>query len=461
MCVALYPPPEVHRYLHNLKRAKQNDRIFQYGIDKMELDTRLIKRYQQLVHNHTHPNGYLHAGMKATMDTKSSFAQTQALWRFVHNDNISYQELSKPLLENSLQGCREDCKRYGLVMHDWSRLSLTHHNKQDTYAMTHNLDVGYELQSSVLVSDINGSPIATPAQNLVTANGVHSSYQDTPAKQTHLNELTTRIEYLEQQGFDKPLIHIIDREADSAYHMRQWDEHDYKFITRVKAGSYLSYEGKSQRCSQIAGQLNFSYQRQVNYKGKAAKQYIATAKVVLTRSAKPQAIDPATGKRIAPIKGKPLSLLLTVSRIYDDQDKRLATWYLLSNLQETSVKGADISQWYYWRWQIESYFKLLKSAGLQLESWLQQSGDAYFKRLLIASQACTLVWRIMQASDKQSKEFALFLVRLSGRQMKRSKPITAPAVMAGLFQWLNFTELVNHYPPDKLREFADAASKFV
>ncbi|WP_143513937.1 hypothetical protein, partial [Psychrobacter pasteurii] len=61
MCVALYPPPEVHRYLHNLKRAKQNDRIFQYGIDKMELDTRLIKRYQQLVHNHTHPNGYLHA----------------------------------------------------------------------------------------------------------------------------------------------------------------------------------------------------------------------------------------------------------------------------------------------------------------------------------------------------------------------------------------------------------------
>src|SRR5699024_12748647 len=41
------------------------------------------------------------------------------------------------------------------------RSSLTHHNKQDTYAMTHNLDVGYELQSSVLVSDINGTPIAT------------------------------------------------------------------------------------------------------------------------------------------------------------------------------------------------------------------------------------------------------------------------------------------------------------
>jgi len=35
---------------------------------------------------------------------------------------------------------------------------------------------------------------------------------------------------------------------------------------------------------------------------------------------------------------------------------------------------------------------LLKSAGQHLEQWLQQSGDAFFKRLLIASQACTLVW---------------------------------------------------------------------
>lgn len=85
----------------------------------------------------------------------------------------------------------------------------------------------------------------------------------------------------------------------------------------------------------------------------------------------------------------------------------------------------------------------------------------FFKRLLIASQACTLVWRLMQASDKQSREFVLFLVRLSGRQMKRSKPITAPAVMAGLFQWLNFNELVNHYSPAELKYFAEAARKLV
>ena len=35
--IAVKPPTSGHRYLHNLKRAKKNDRIFQYGIDKMEL----------------------------------------------------------------------------------------------------------------------------------------------------------------------------------------------------------------------------------------------------------------------------------------------------------------------------------------------------------------------------------------------------------------------------------------
>ena len=73
--------------------------------------------------------------MKASINTQSSLAQTQALWRFVHNDTISYQELNKPLLENSLQGCREECKRYGFVMHDWSRIALNHSNKTDKIPM--------------------------------------------------------------------------------------------------------------------------------------------------------------------------------------------------------------------------------------------------------------------------------------------------------------------------------------
>lgn len=145
--------------------------------------------------------------------------------------------------------------------------------------------------------------------------------------------------------------------------MRQWEEGNHHFIIRSKAGSYLSYKGKSQRSSQIAEQLDFKYERQVSYKGRLAHQYIASANVVLTRPAKPKAVNPNTGKRVTPIKGEPTSLVLVVSRIYDNKDKLLATWYLLTNLQGDEVPAGAVSQWYYWRWQIESYFKLLKSAG--------------------------------------------------------------------------------------------------
>jgi len=39
--------------------------------------------------------------------------------------------------------------------------------------------------------------------------------------QTHLDELTGRMGWLEDQGFALPLVHIIDREADSAGHWRE------------------------------------------------------------------------------------------------------------------------------------------------------------------------------------------------------------------------------------------------
>jgi IS4 transposase len=39
----------------------------------------------------------------------------------------------------------------------------------------------------------------------------------------------------------------------------------------------------------------------------------------------------------------------------------LAEWLLLSNIKD--VDAATLALWYYWRWQIECFFKLLKSAG--------------------------------------------------------------------------------------------------
>ncbi|MGH7192078.1 MAG: hypothetical protein ACREJM_00925, partial [Candidatus Saccharimonadales bacterium] len=72
------------------------------------------------------------------------------------------------------------------------------------------------------------------------------------------------------------------------------------------------------------------------------------------------------------IHGPPLTLRLVISRIRGpDGEGDLAVWFLLSNVP-AEVQAEEIALWYYWRWRIESFFKLLKSAGQQLEHWQQE-----------------------------------------------------------------------------------------
>ena len=55
-----------------------------------------------------------------------------------------------------------------------------------------------------------------------------------------------------------------------------------------------------------------------------------------------------------------------------------------------AMDASTLALWY-WRWQIECFFKLLKSAGHELESWQQESALAIAKSLLVASMACVTV----------------------------------------------------------------------
>jgi len=57
----------------------------------------------------------------------------------------------------------------------------------------HDTDVGYDLQSSLILSDQTGQPLAPVAQRLVTANGSYSTY--------HAHEFPETVEnYLDYAG---------------------------------------------------------------------------------------------------------------------------------------------------------------------------------------------------------------------------------------------------------------------
>lgn len=415
------------------------------------------RRYEQLVAAHSNAVPELAAGLKALPNGTQSFAHTQGLWRFLANEQVTPQGLITPVLAAARASVQEACEDYALVAHDWSRLNYHRHDsKRDRVQMTHATDVGYELQSSLLIGDRGGDPLGAVAQNLVTAQGVWSTYQ--PGCQPplpHLDELSGRLQWLQGQGLGKALVHIVDREADSVGHLRHWSAQQWHWLIRAKAGAHVHHEGQNRTLSQVGEGLQYTLARSVDYQGQRVQQFTAHAEVTLTRAASPKRKD-AQGKRVAAVHGDALRVRLVVSRIEDKAGQTIAIWYLLSNLPE-SVPAERLALWYYWRWRIESYFKLLKQAGHQLESWEQETGLAILKRVLIASHACALTWRLLRSTDEQAQHTAAFLVRLSGRQMKRTRPLTAPALLDGLYKLFTMLEVLEHHSIDQLKSFARTA----
>lgn len=130
----------------------------------------------------------------------------------------------------------------------------------------------------------------------------------------------------------------------------------------------------------------------------------------------------------------------------------MAQWVLISELPD-EVKAETISQWYCWRWSIESFFKLMKSGGHQLEQWQQESAEAIGKRLLLAAMASVATWQIMRAEGGESERIRELLVRLSGRQVRRGR-VTASALLAGMWVLVAMLDALQQYEMGELKDMA-------
>ena len=338
-------------------------------------------------------------------------------------------------------------------MHDWSLLKFgRHHSKQDRLAIKRKKawKEGYELYTCLLVGDRSGGPLAPVSLGLHAADGVHCTWMNAvqPAPSV-LDGLDPIMSFVERQSFAKPVVHIIDAEADSVSHYRLWSSQGRQFLIRAD-DRLVEHQGQELYCKALQEKLreqgDFVFSRAVQYHGKPAQQYVAEAEVRLIR---PGHRNRADGSKVQ-VPGPPLTLRLVISEVRSCNGELLATWYLLTNVAQ-EVPAATIALWYYWRWRVESFFKLLKSAGLNLEDWRQESASALARRLLVASMACMIVWQLARNETSDAEELRRLLVKLSGRQMGRGKAFTEPALLAGLWMLLNLLTVMESYDEATLR----------
>ena len=409
------------------------------------VEPRLQRRYTQLVNEHLGGAAPLASGPRALPRLTAAFASTQAAWRFFANGRVSLPALAQPLHEAGRRALADSPADYALLVHDWSILnSHTHTAKADQILFSQGGDRGYELATALLVDAAAGAPLAPLELRLRTAAAVHSTREPAPRRAaSHLDEVRPAMRAASALGLPRRLVHVIDCEGDSVAHLRRWRRHGHRFLVRTDGTRRVSWRGREWRMPAVVAALEqegaFGAPRAVSYHGRPAAQAVAEADVVLTRPA----YRNRQGRRKV-IRGKPLAVRLVVSQIRDAAGARLAQWCLLTDLP-AEVAAAAVALWYYWRWRIESFFKLLKGAGQQVEAWQQQGGEAIAKRLVVAAMACVVAWQAARVPDREGEQLRGLLVRLSGRQMKHGVTFTLPALLAGLWVLLAMTEVLEHY----------------
>jgi hypothetical protein len=418
------------------------------------MDRRLQKRYLVLVHSHMRHAPKLAAGIASLPSVGSGWASTQAAWRFLNNDRVKLPDLIEPLRQEGRERANASSAPFVILVHDWSKLTYRHPaRKRDLAQLTHGTDVGYELTTALLVSADDGSPLAPMEIHLKTAERVVSTRTPAPRDVGHLEQILPTMKASRRWGVTKGILHVIDREADSVDHYRRWDKAGHKFLARGD-DRRVKWQGKSWLLSEICQQLRqdrmIRKAGDATHHGQAAQLWVAETEVVLHRPAKKN----VNGEKYERA-GRPLTLRFIVVQLRDERGQMvLAGWFLLTNMPVELASAKHLARCYYWRWRIESFFKLLKSHGLELEQWLQATGLAVARRLLVAAMACVLVWKLQADDSPKAVELKNVLVRLSGRQMKRIRPHTPPALLAGLWVLLSMVSILEHYPLHELKRLA-------
>ena len=412
------------------------------------MDRRLQSRYKTLVTQQLQSAQGLASGLHALPSAATPFAATQAAWRFLANPRVRLPQLAEPLRQSGREAAAASRASHLLVVHDWSFLSYgTHASKTDRIKHGHSTALGYDLATALLVDGKTGDPLAPMELELTTAGNVVSTRVDRSKPLAHIDQILETMDASVSWGVKRPLVHIIDREADGLAQFRTWSKAGHSFVVRVDANRRVQWQDQSRRLPEIAQELQQAQAfTRVGSLGVTNTLHVAETAIVYAQPGRVR-----RGKKRVLVPGEPLRVRLVVSQVRANDGSVKAEWLLVTNLG-AEVSARQIGEWYAWRWRIESFFKLLKSHGVQAESWEQESGQAIAKRLAVAAMACVLVWRLMRDKSRPGRTLAKLLIRLSGRQMKATRPVTASALLAGLEKLLGVLELLEKTTVEELRK---------
>jgi flagellar biosynthesis protein FlhF len=346
---------------------------------------RLRVKYQQLIHAMAHDAQEVAWAAKALADADLGFDAARELWRMAADESVLHKAVLQSLKAHAWSEIATGCDRHVLAL--GGQLGLKSNEGGDAYGC----------ESSLLLSDRDGQPLAAPNQWLSTAGaGIAAA----AARRAGLRPL----QWVAQQDFGKPLVHALPR-LPAIEFMGELQARGLAWFARAP-GSTAIVDAAGSRGTLARLPLAFGEAHPVRFKGKPALQAEAHAEVLLR------------GEHGLP------ALRCVVTRVMEPKSRKiLAQGYLLSNIG-SEVSAAQLAQWQAWAAEAEPCFRLIRQ-GLQLVGGMGELGDPHMmKRVLIAGQASTTVWRLLHAEGEWAGRARSLLSQLTGRRLR---PDRAPS----------------------------------
>ena len=356
---------------------------------------RLRLQCQQLISVLTHNTQELASYARSLASGQIGFEETRSLWRTLSDNRVDGKAIAQTLISQVVTDINTGCSDCVLALA--GEIHLASDDDADSCAIA----------STLLLSDRSGLPFSAPHQVL------SGSARPKPG-------------WMQQHKFNKPIVHLLGH-VPTPELVQEWQSSGFQWAACCTAGLCIVdvQSGTPGTLAKLAAGLSYSTAQPVMHRRKHALVSFAEAPVMLHREATASAVD---------AEASPVPLRCVVRRIVDAESGRpLAHSYMLAS---TSVQATaqQITLWATWRTVAEPYFELFKQCILQLGGGGGGvAGNAAFrKRLLIAGQVSTTVFRLQRAQDGWADQARMALAHLAGRPVRAGRPVPGPALMEGM-----------------------------
>lgn len=310
-------------------------------------------------------------------------SEIKGAYRFFENENVTM----KPILDSHINSLKQRIKEHKIVLNiqDSSTLNFyKHKSKKDqggiSYGYRGKGSSGYWLHAG-LVFSTTGIPLGVTSQALWARKKLFEGETRTEHKKRLLKtpikdkesvkwlNACNDCEPLLETGCD--IVQIADREADIYEFMSNCKKNGFSFIIRSKSNRAIcATDTKGNKCRSSL----IKYAKETGYiTAKSDFQVIGNSerkskKVQISIKANKVTLLPPINQKLNEDEGGPIEATVVSVESKEKINGKPIYWRLLTDRHiETQEELKEIVRWYTIRWQIEVFFKTLKS-GCQIEA---------------------------------------------------------------------------------------------